>query len=265
MRLDPALGVVAPELAWVPSPGFVLRRAAVLRRMALWSPGRTLEVGCGAGALLVDLGERGYSGVGVETSPRALETARRMLGARDDFVATDRLPDESESFDYLLAFEVLEHVRDDRAALTDWVARLRHGGRCLLSVPAHRARWNVTDRLAGHFRRYDRADVERLVDEAGLERIEVETCGFPLSWFLERIRRAVRAAEVRRRGLDAEALPLGDAERTGESGIERTVESRWFPWYSSGPGRWALLAGARLQPAFRKRDWGVSFLVEARK
>jgi SAM-dependent methyltransferase len=265
MKHDPALGLAAPELGWVPSPGFVLRRAAALGRVRAWRPGRALEVGCGAGALLVDLAELGFTSLGVETSPQALALARRLLAGRDGIELSDRLPDVREVFDFVLGFEVLEHIEDDRAALADWCDRLRPGGRCLLSVPAHRRSWNLTDRLAGHFRRYERDDVESLVRDAGLTPIAIETYGFPLSWVLERVRRAVRAIESRRRGADPEAIPLGDAARTSASGVDRSIETRLFPFYSAGPGRWLLLGGARLQRLFRRRDWGISFLIEARK
>lgn len=265
MRHHPDLGLAAPELGWVPSPGFVLRRAAILDRMRGWPPGRALEVGCGSGALLFDLTQRGFSAVGVESSAEALKLARTLLGQVDAIRLTDRLPDQGETFDYLFAFEVLEHVRDDRAALTEWVERLKPGGRCLLSVPAHRGRWNLTDRLAGHFRRYDRADIVPLLAAAGLIPSAIETYGFPLTWALERARRMVRFAESKWRGIETESIPLGDAAHTSASGTDRRIESRFYPLYAAGPGRWLLTAGARVQHRFRKRDWGISFLVEARK
>ncbi|MEL7157397.1 MAG: methyltransferase domain-containing protein, partial [Actinomycetota bacterium] len=53
-------------------------------------------------------------------------------------------------FDYVMAFEVLEHITDDRAALEEWLRRLRPGGRVLFSVPAHQRKYGDADRAVGH-------------------------------------------------------------------------------------------------------------------
>lgn len=159
MRLVPELGLVAVELRWVPSPTYELRREAVLKRMRTWTPGRVLEVGCGSSALLYELAVQGFTGLGVESSPAARGVAISLLAERKSIQIVDSLPAESEAFDYLLSFEVLEHIEHDRAASFAWVQRLLPGGLCLLSVPAHRSKWNLTDVLAGHFRRYDRDDI----------------------------------------------------------------------------------------------------------
>lgn len=265
MRLVGELGLVATELGWVPSPTFVLRRAAILRRLARWAPGRTLEVGCGSGALLYELAELGFSGVGVETSPAARAVATQVLAAQPAVAVVESLPASSEPFDYLLAFEVLEHLEHDRPHLSQWVARLGSGGRCLLSVPAHSARWNVTDILAGHFRRYDRRELEALVTGAGLSIDRIETYGFPASWLIERTRFLVRWSELRARGIDPSTIAKGDAERTGRSGVERELESRLFPLYGSWPGRHCLRLAGKLQERFADTDWGISYLVTAHK
>lgn len=263
MRSIPELGLAAPELGWVPSPTFALRRAAVLERLGAWAPGRVLEVGCGAGALLHDLAERGFTAVGVESSPAARELATRLLADREDVVITDVLPVERDAFDYLLSFEVLEHIEDDVAALADWVQRLKPGAPCLLSVPASAAKWSLMDVSAGHFRRYERADVERLIDRAGLQLGRIETYGFPATWLIERVRLWARTAQLRRRGVDTAALVRGDAKLTAQSGIERDLETKLFPLYGSGIGRRCFRWAARAQEHFSDTDWGISYLVTA--
>ena len=263
MRSIPELGLAAPELGWVPSPTFALRRAAVLARASAWAPGRVLEVGCGSGALLHDLAERGFSGVGVESSPAARALAERLLADRANVRVSDTLPGEDERFDYLLSFEVLEHIEDDVGALRDWVRRLKPGGACLLSVPASKAKWSLMDVSAGHYRRYDRADVERLVLGAGLQLGHIETYGFPATWLIERVRLWARTAQLRARGVDTAAFVRGDAALTAQSGIQRDIETRLFPIYGSALGRRCFHWAARLQEHFTETDWGISYLVTA--
>jgi SAM-dependent methyltransferase len=174
------------------------------------------------------------------------------------------LPEPGEPFDYLLAFEVLEHIEDDQSALAGWLGHLRSGALVLLSVPAHRSRWNETDLLAGHFRRYDRIDVEELASGVGLEVIELSTYGWPATWFIERARLAVRKLQLRHQGGLGGIRP-GDAERTYASGVDRQVESRLYPLYSTRPGRALFASAARLQKLFYSTDWGISYLLLARK
>jgi SAM-dependent methyltransferase len=261
MREHPQYGLTLPEHGWVPSPGYVLRRDRVLAKIAAAPPGgRALEIGCGAGALLHDLAKRGYACEALETSERAFEVASSVFRDRSDVRIWERpRGDWSERFDLVLAFEVLEHIEDDRAALMQWVRWLRPGGQLVLSVPAHQRRWNPTDEWAGHFRRYESAELASLMESAGLEVRDLECYGFPLANVLEAIR--ARTWQRGRRAADATAR----AEGTAASGVERKNESRLFPLQASLPGRVTMRAFCRLQVAFAHTELGNGFLALARK
>ena len=266
IRYDRSFGVAAPELGWVPSPNFALRRAAILDWMKGMPPGRVLEVGCGAGALLYELARRGFNGLGVETSDAARSVAGRILAGNDSMAIAATLPAAAApAFDYLMAFEVLEHVERDRDALADWIRHLKPAGTVFLSLPAHRRRWNETDLAAGHFRRYDRPDAVRLVEDAGLRIRRIGTCGWPASRPIEWLRLWATRRALRRQHVDAAGIGRGDRDRTAASGIDRRLESRLYPFYASMPMRWAFDAAMALQRPFYDTSLGVSFLVVARK
>lgn len=265
MKLVPELGIAAPELGWVPSPTFALRRRAILDRVQAWRPGRVLEMGCGAGAILYDLAERGFEGLGVETSDQARRVARQILAVCNQVQVLEKIPDDAHEFDYLLSFEVLEHIEDDSAALTGWVERLRPGGICLLSVPAHPEHWNVTDVLAGHYRRYDRQGFLDLVTSCGLTPTYVSTYGWPATWLIEHLRNLVRSRQISKQGLSIDDIERGDVERTAESGVERSTESKLYPYYGGLMGRFSFRLMGSLQRLFYSSDGGISYLLEARK
>ncbi len=265
MKYYEELGIAAPEFGWVPSPTFILRRAAILDEVRKWAAGSVLEVGCGSGAISYELARRGFSCAAVETSPRALRVAEQILAESPRTSVLSSLPEDSASYDYLISFEVLEHIEDDASALESWVGRLRPGGQCLLSVPAHAKRWNVTDVAAGHFRRYDRTDVLSLVEGSGLHSIEISTYGWPASWIIERVRNLVRTVQLETEGVVPEEIEVGDAGRTSESGVERSVEARLFPIYGSLIGRKVMQLLTILQRPFKEKDWGISYLVSAKK
>ena len=72
------------------------------------------------------------------------------------------------SVDGLYSFNVLEHIENDVNALKTWVARLRPGGRVFLYVPAFSFLFGPMDRKVGHYRRYTRRSLSRLLLDAGL-------------------------------------------------------------------------------------------------
>ncbi len=266
MEIHRHYGVVAPKKGWVPTPTYLLRRSAIFDALKGRPPGHVLEVGCSAGALLHDLADRGYSGVGVELSGKARSIAREVLAGDERFSIEASVPDgPAESFDLLTAFEVLEHIEDDAGALASWLELVKPGGQILISVPAHRRRWNVTDVLVGHHRRYDRADVEGLLRGAGLRIDKVWTIGWPASWFVERARILAKTIQVRAAGVDVEAIARGDSVRTQQSGIDRSLEMRFFHLYSNPMGCLLLRGAARFQRRFYDTDLGISYLAVATK
>ena len=73
------------------------------------------------------------------------------------------LPCADASFDLVCAFDILEHVVDDDAALAELDRVAAPGATLLLSVPLHPEAWTPFDDFVGHYRRYEPAElVERL-------------------------------------------------------------------------------------------------------
>lgn len=254
---DATYGRAMPSLGWVPAPRFLLRRAEVLRLLADAAPGRVLEVGAGAGSLLADLAPRGFTAVAVETGEQARALATRMLADWPALQVTADLPPAAEAFDYLMAFEVLEHIADDGAALADWVRRVKRGGRVLLSVPAYANRWTSTDTWAGHVRRYDREDLVALAERAGLQVLSCRHYGFPLADVIEPVNAFLHGRQLRR--------TLSRDERSALSGIHRTAEARLYPLMRSWPGRVGMRAAIAVQRWFADGRRGNGLLLDAER
>ena len=60
-------------------------------------------------------------------------------------------------------FDVLEHVENEHAFLDQVAETLAPGGLLYLTVPAFAWLWSVSDPQAGHYRRYDRTALERVL------------------------------------------------------------------------------------------------------
>jgi SAM-dependent methyltransferase len=64
------------------------------------------------------------------------------------------LPLADNSVDVLTALDVIEHVQDDRASMTEFLRVLRPGGIAVVTVPALMSLWSDWDVTLRHHRRY---------------------------------------------------------------------------------------------------------------
>jgi SAM-dependent methyltransferase len=135
-----------------------------------------VEVGAGIGTFtdrLLAAGAQRVLAVEPE-SACADELDRRYDADARVTVARELLPDSpalsarAGSVDLVLCQNVLEHVEADGEAVAAMGRALRPGGTLALLVPAHPRLYGTLDSQYGHYRRYDRARLRRLVADAGL-------------------------------------------------------------------------------------------------
>ncbi len=151
---------------------FRARNRLLLQTLAAEFPGAGsfLEVGCGNGYVLGAVAGRhpGMRVAGADLSGAGLRRAgERAPGATLLRADARALPFEAE-FDVVGAFDVIEHVWEDEAALAALRRAVRPGGGVLVTVPQHRWLWSETDRYSGHERRYTRAELIGKLEAAGL-------------------------------------------------------------------------------------------------
>lgn len=258
------LGPFDRSIPWVPSIAHILRRSAVLDHMRGVEPCRVLDVGCGAGTLLVDLARLGFTGTGVDQSTSAVETALRFHPRGDSRfqIASQISAHDTGSFDFLIATEVLEHIEDDADALARWLDCLAPGGRVLVSVPGHMSQWGPADEWAGHVRRYERDGLRELLAGRGLSEIAITSYGFPLLRMVQPLRDAACRRRIdERRNLDSD----NSIDRTLASGVDRSEEARKFWIYGNRASRGLLWIFCRLQRFFYRTDIGIGYIATARK
>ena len=232
-----------------------LRWDVVRRIVAERDPARVLEMGPGSATVSARLARMSveYTGVEPDAVNRAIARPRLPAGAR---LVADLEAVGDERFDLVCAFEVLEHLDDDRAHLRSWVERTEVGGSVVLSVPAHHHRFGHHDSWAGHLRRYDRPELESLAAAAGLEPVEVHsyggTIGYPLEWARDRLAR---------RHLDHMAHSTGaDQDRTATSARTRQ------PPPSLGPLTQAVTLPFRLlQRPLGRTGHGTGWVLDGRR
>jgi SAM-dependent methyltransferase len=148
---------------------------ALIRRLGLPADARILEVGCGTGHNLEMLSRFGTVDA-IEVDPAARAMAEQRLGRPVMEAPLPELRDIAErAYDLVAAFDVIEHIGDDQAAVASIARRLAPGGRFILTVPAHQWMWSAHDTVNHHHRRYSKRGLRRLIEGSPLK---IEQIGY---------------------------------------------------------------------------------------
>ena len=132
-----------------------------------------LDVGCGDAVSFAALSAFG--------TVRGIEVDEGLLdpgGPFRDRISTRPLGDPvydepAWRFDLITALDVIEHIDDDRGAVTAMAAMPRPGGRLVVTVPAFELPWDHHDEINHHRRRYTAANLRRTLDVQGLKLVRL--------------------------------------------------------------------------------------------
>jgi SAM-dependent methyltransferase len=191
-----------------------------LIRPHLKAGSRLLEIGCGAGNLLLQATVAGSYPMALDLSMQALTFVRSRLEeaksgreAPSDFACTqavgESLPLGSESFDCVLMSEVIEHLAAPAISIREAVRVLCPGGRLLITTPNYRSFWplmewtidrlNMAPKMAGeqHISRFHLSSLKKILIDSG---VEVEYAGsiYNLSPFISMMSSDQATQQLRR-------------------------------------------------------------------
>lgn len=150
-----------------------------------------LEIGCGAGNLLLEAVVRDSFPVALDLSMQALTFVRsrleRAASGPDAPCAYaciqstgELLPLPGESFDCMILSEVIEHLESPEVSIREAARVLRPGGRLMVTTPNYRSLWPVMEwlvdrsnkapQMAGeqHISKFNPASLRRLLVDSGL-------------------------------------------------------------------------------------------------
>jgi len=141
-----------------------------------------VDIGCGPGtndSLYPLFGKRW---VALDHSMESFDGCVPAPGSLPMLASVLAMPVKDGSAGLCLLLDVLEHIDDDKAALSEIAGTLSPGGILLISVPAFRCLWSRHDEQAGHKKRYRMREIEELAFSCGFE--PAFTCYFNTSLFL---------------------------------------------------------------------------------
>ena len=176
------------------------RYRAILNRFEEWkSPGRLLDVGCGAGHFLTEAEARGWQASGLEVSRSGLDILKRVkeegrfkFSIIEGHLEDARFP--AESFDAITLFEVIEHLEEPSVLLREVHRLLTKKGILYLTTPNYGSlsriilgnRWRVV--AEEHRCLATTKAIRFLLKELGFQPIALATKNIDLSEIMKKMR-----------------------------------------------------------------------------
>ena len=130
---------------------------------------QVLEIGCGTGHNLAMLAGFGHVD-GLELDDEARALSEKRLGRAIMSSPLPELADVADRhYDLIGAFDVIEHIEDDSAAIASIAKKLKPGGKLVMTVPAHQWMWTAHDAVNHHKRRYSRGGLKALLEQSPMK------------------------------------------------------------------------------------------------
>lgn len=144
------------------------RRHLLAKEISRMAPGRAVDIGAAGGGNTRVLRSHGWDAAALEYGADGAEVAheRGLATLRGDATS---LPLADDSLDLVVAFDLLEHLHEDAAAVREVHRVLKPGGTYLVAVPCDPRLWSVHDEAVDHVRRYTKPELLDLLVQGGFD------------------------------------------------------------------------------------------------
>lgn len=121
-------------------PVLYLRQKYILEMLSSEGRGRALDVGCGSGAMMLELYRRDCMSVGADSSPSMVKNVLKLFAAYNApkpllaVADIEHLPYAEDSFDYVFCAGVIEYLERDDEVLKEIARVLQPRGTAFISV-----------------------------------------------------------------------------------------------------------------------------------
>lgn len=151
--------------------------------------GEILEIGCGIGNFTKSLEKYGNI-FAMDVSNNYVEQTKKIVKKKDNVgwgdIEKGKYFFKNKKFNCIVCINVLEHIKDDQRALRNMYELLNRGGYLVLLVPAFSFLYGDIDKSIGHFRRYNRGKLRKMLNEIGYKIIKSRVINFlgGLGWWI---------------------------------------------------------------------------------
>jgi len=178
---------------------------------------RIVDIGSGYGTFINYIKDREYI-ISVEPSKYCYEHLKKTFSDNKNIrIINGDLNDDTakelsaKNIDTVICLNVLEHIENDRKTIQNINKCLKPGGKFILYVPALSFIYGTLDESLGHYRRYNKKALEKMIESNGFKIISSRYMNFlgAFSWFVySKILRKRMPAEKRIIFYDKYLVPI---------------------------------------------------------
>jgi len=128
---------------------------------------RIFDYGCASGSLIKKLQGDGFASSGGDISEEAVSFGLANGVRNLSVISANAVKHQDNSFDFVLALDILEHLPDESLAIKEIERILKPGGVGIFFVPAFQFLWGVQDEISHHYRRYTLPQILSVVKRVG--------------------------------------------------------------------------------------------------
>jgi SAM-dependent methyltransferase len=162
-------------------PRYLFRRYEIVKRIQPASS--FLEIGAGNLKLSQELLRFFHNGTLIDYNEKTNTLFKELPPLsrnRLNLIISDFMSHNFQNtFDCIVACEVLEHVRKHNEFVQKMYQLLNKNGQLILSVPSRKKYWSKHDEIVGHLRRYEKEDIIKLLRGDKFTNMEIISYGFP--------------------------------------------------------------------------------------
>lgn len=134
--------------------------------------GEIIEIGGGIGnftSLLINYGK--VTSIEIEKSylPKISKATRNRAESGFGDIEKDKYFFGDKKFNVAVMLNVLEHIKDDASAIRNTHKLLKKKGFAIILVPAHQLLYSKLDENLGHYRRYTKTTLNKLLKQNGFK------------------------------------------------------------------------------------------------
>ena len=181
--------------------------------------GVLFDIGGGNGFVSLGLQRAGIDTVLVEPGPEGAKNAKSRGLQHVVCASFQKAEFKSGTLSAIGVFDVVEHIENDQAFLTDLHDKLMDQGRLYLTVPAFQSLWSAKDIHEGHFRRYTIDEIREKLSRCGFE---LEYANYFFSFLLPPIF-LLKALPFKLGFTRTHNTAKGQQEHTQLSGIKKAI------------------------------------------
>ncbi|MFC1598370.1 class I SAM-dependent methyltransferase [Patescibacteria group bacterium] len=142
----------------------------LLQKAKLPTRATILDIGCGSAAELETLFPFGQI-TALDNNPQIIKRLKHQYTTICCDISSANL--KPATFDSIVAFDVLEHIKNQASALKNIHHALKDDGHFILTVPAYPALYSQHDRALNHKRRYTRHTLLNVLEQNGFDCIAI--------------------------------------------------------------------------------------------